>query len=121
MASLRENCVLLTCPEVHFVLHGEVILVARWNNSSRFLGRLPGHIQKHAPPAAAKGFLLSWLSGDRRVIMLGTGLAGKENQLLRADTLRIDIDKELKSEPFKFAQTEVSHFNLTGLVSRYGD
>ena len=53
--------------------------------------RLSRHIQIDLAPAAAEGFLLARLAGNRWVVMLWTGLAREEHKFLGADPVCIDI------------------------------
>jgi hypothetical protein len=72
-------------------------------------------VQVHEAPATAERLLLAGSTVERRVAMLGAGLAGKHHELLGADTLGVDVDDDLQPRLLELREAEVGHFDAFAL------
>jgi hypothetical protein len=76
--------------------------------------RHPGKVKANFSPAAAESLLLARVVAHRWVTVFRADLAGKEDYLLGAAALGVDIDQDGKAYPVEYSQAEISH--LEGLT-----
>ncbi len=72
--------------------------------------------ERHAPAPAPERLLLAGAAVERRVPVLGAGLTGVEDELLRAVAVGVDVDEELQPDLAQPREAEVGHLDRGSFV-----